>query len=94
MVLAIQCRRTPTVVSTHIIHLSKEAVPEKAQSWTNKTKHSKTLPKEWSASVQIPNFISQFVPTPLWVFNKTKQKTYILDKLALTAVKSFIIHNA
>ena len=32
-------------MSTHTMHLSKEAVPKKAQSWTNKIKCSKTLPK-------------------------------------------------
>ena len=88
-----QYRMTSAVVSTHRIHLSKVAVPEKAQSWTNKIKCSKTLPKGWSAPVQILNFISQFVPTPVWVFNKTEQKTYILDKPALAAVKSCVICN-
>jgi hypothetical protein len=75
IVLAIQCRRTPAVVYTHIIHLSKEAVPEKAQSWTNKTKHSKTLPKEWSDLFKFQTSFHNLYQHPCGVQQNRKKHT-------------------
>ena len=89
-----QCRRTPVVVSTHIIHFSKKAVPEKAQSWTNKTKCSTTLPKIGQHLFKFQSSFQNAYQHPRGCSTKKQKKTYILDELALAAVKSFIIHNA
>ena len=90
-----QYRRTPAIVSTHITHLSKGSGSRESSilDWQNKMQQDPAQ-IDGQHLFKFQTLFPNLYKHPCGCLTRRNNKSYILDKLALAAVKSCIIHNA